>query len=97
MRICVVGAGAIGGFAGASLGLGGHDVTFIARGENRDAIRARGLRITYDDGRKATAHGGPDMPAWGDVFAKATESAGAENAAARIDVLVEYLQTLQVK
>jgi 2-dehydropantoate 2-reductase len=55
MRICVVGAGAIGGFAGASLGLGGHDVTFIARGENRDAIRARGLRITFDDGRKATA------------------------------------------
>jgi 2-dehydropantoate 2-reductase len=55
MRICVVGAGAIGGFAGASLGLGGHDVTFIARGENRDAIRARGLRITYDDGRQATA------------------------------------------
>ena len=48
------------------------------------------------DGRKTTAHG-PDMPAWGEVFAKATESAGAENAAVRIDVLVQYLQTLQVK
>ena len=55
MRICVVGAGAIGGFAGASLALGGHDVTFIARGENREAIAARGLRIAYDDGRVATA------------------------------------------
>lgn len=55
MRICVVGAGAIGGFAGASLALGGHDVTFIARGENRDAINARGLHLTYDDGRKAVA------------------------------------------
>jgi hypothetical protein len=37
------------------------------------------------------------MPAWGDVFAKASESAGAENAASRIDVLVKYLQTLQAK
>jgi mono/diheme cytochrome c family protein len=48
------------------------------------------------DGRKITAHD-PDMPAWAEVFAKAKESAGAENAAARIDVLVQYLQTLQVK
>jgi 2-dehydropantoate 2-reductase len=55
MRICVVGAGAIGGFAGASLALGGHDVTFIARGESRDAINTHGLRITYEDGRQATA------------------------------------------
>jgi mono/diheme cytochrome c family protein len=49
------------------------------------------------DGRKSTAHGDPDMPAWAEVFAKAKESAGAENAAARIDVLVQYLQNLQVK
>ncbi|HEX4763540.1 MAG TPA: 2-dehydropantoate 2-reductase [Usitatibacter sp.] len=55
MRICVVGAGAIGGFAGAGLALGGHDVTFIARGANRDAINAQGLKITYDDGRQAIA------------------------------------------
>ena len=55
MRICVVGAGAIGGFAGACLGLGGHEVTFIARGENRDAIAKRGMRVTFDDGRVATA------------------------------------------
>ena len=55
MRICVVGAGAIGGFAGASLALGGHDVTFIARGANRDAIAARGMRIVYEDGRVANA------------------------------------------
>jgi len=55
MRICVVGAGAIGGFAGASLALGGHDVTFIARGANRDALAARGMTLTYEDGRRATA------------------------------------------
>jgi 2-dehydropantoate 2-reductase len=55
MRICVVGAGAIGGLAGASLALAGHEVTFIARGANRDAINQRGLRVTYADGRVATA------------------------------------------
>lgn len=55
MRICVVGAGAIGGFAGACLALGGHEVTFIARGANRDAIAKHGIRVTFDDGRVATA------------------------------------------
>jgi len=49
------------------------------------------------DGRKGVSHSDSDMPAWGDVFAKASESAGAENTAARIDTLVKYLQTLQAK
>jgi mono/diheme cytochrome c family protein len=49
------------------------------------------------DGRKGGAHSDSDMPAWADVFAKSTESAGSENAAVRIDVLVKYLETLQVK
>ena len=49
------------------------------------------------DGRRSTAHSDSDMPAWAEVFAKASESAGTESAAARIDVLVKYLQTLQVK
>ena len=66
MRICVVGAGAIGGVAGASLALAGHDVTFIARGANRDAINARGLRVTYADGRVVTAR-----PTATDDFARA--------------------------
>ena len=42
-------------------------------------------------------HGDSDMPAWGDVFAKSRESAGPENAAARISTLVKYLESLQVK
>ena len=49
------------------------------------------------DGRKGSAHADTDMPAWADVFAKSSESAGAEKAASRIDVLVNYLQTLQLK
>ena len=38
-----------------------------------------------------------DMPAWGDVFAKSSESQGSEKAAMRIRTLVKYLETLQAK
>ena len=49
------------------------------------------------DGRKGSAHSDSDMPAWGDVFAKASESASPENTALRIDTLVKYIETLQAK
>ena len=48
------------------------------------------------DGRQGSAHDA-DMPSWGEVFAKSSESAGPEKSAARIDALVKYLQTLQAK
>jgi len=49
------------------------------------------------DGKGSSAHADSDMPSWGDVFAKSSESAGAENAALRIETLVRYLETLQGK
>ena len=52
---------------------------------------------TVDGRLPSGAHSDSDMPAWGDVFAKSQESAGPENAAARINSLVKYLETLQVK
>jgi 2-dehydropantoate 2-reductase len=45
MRIAVIGAGAVGGFYGARLALAGHDVSFVARGANLEAIRSRGLQV----------------------------------------------------
>ena len=45
MRILVLGAGAVGGYFGALLARGGHDVTFVARGENLAALGARGLVV----------------------------------------------------
>jgi 2-dehydropantoate 2-reductase len=45
MRIAVMAAGAVGGYFGARLAAAGHDVTFIARGAHRDAIRHDGLKI----------------------------------------------------
>ena len=49
------------------------------------------------DGRKGSAHSDSDMPVWGDVFAKANESAGEEKTVLRIDTLVKYIETLQSK
>lgn len=46
MRIAVVGAGAVGGYFGALLAQAGHEVSFLARGAQLDALRARGLRLT---------------------------------------------------
>ena len=50
MKICVVGAGAIGGLLGARMAVAGDDVTLIARGPHLEAIRARGLEVTMHDG-----------------------------------------------
>src|SRR5690348_15616701 len=46
MNICVVGAGAIGGWIAARLALAGNDVSLVARGETLDAIDSQGLRLT---------------------------------------------------
>jgi 2-dehydropantoate 2-reductase len=45
MRIAVMAAGAVGGYFGARLTVAGHDVSFIARGAQLDAIRQNGLRV----------------------------------------------------
>jgi len=56
MRICVVGAGAIGGFVGARFAFAGHEVSLVARGAHLRAIRERGLLLIEADGRQRTAH-----------------------------------------
>jgi 2-dehydropantoate 2-reductase len=57
MKIAVVGAGAIGGYLGGWLAASGEDVTFIARGKNLEAIRARGMRVTGEDGIEVVSTG----------------------------------------
>jgi 2-dehydropantoate 2-reductase len=52
MRICIVGAGAIGSFLAAKLVLADVDVTLIARGANLAAIRANGLILRSADGEQ---------------------------------------------
>src|SRR6059036_2516034 len=45
MRICVVGAGAVGGMTGGWFAKAGHEVSLIARGAHLEAIRRRGLTL----------------------------------------------------
>src|SRR5262249_20750729 len=45
MHVLIYGTGAVGGYFGALLATGGHDVTFVARGANLDALRRAGLRV----------------------------------------------------
>ncbi len=56
MRICIVGAGAIGGWLGAKLIQAGAEVTLIARGAHLAAIIANGLTIEYADGRREVVY-----------------------------------------
>jgi 2-dehydropantoate 2-reductase len=55
VRVCIVGAGAIGGLVGARLARSGEHVSVLARGENLDAIRANGLTIVEPDGSRWSA------------------------------------------
>ncbi|MFU0507912.1 2-dehydropantoate 2-reductase [Pseudaminobacter sp. NGMCC 1.201702] len=52
MRICVVGAGAIGGLLAAELAASGEDVTVIARSAHLKAIKENGLRLQRHDGNE---------------------------------------------
>jgi 2-dehydropantoate 2-reductase len=50
MKICVFGAGAMGGLLGARLAAAGEDVSLIARGSHLAAMRRNGLRLVGREG-----------------------------------------------
>jgi 2-dehydropantoate 2-reductase len=49
LRILMVGAGAVGGFFGASLAVAGRDITFLVRDARAQALRGGGLTIRTPD------------------------------------------------
>ena len=55
MKICIVGAGAIGGMLGVKLALTGHEVTLILRGANLEAVRQNGMTLIEEDGNELLA------------------------------------------
>jgi ketopantoate reductase len=61
MRVCVVGAGAIGGLVATKLHLAGEHVSVIDKGATLAAINDNGLRLEWDDGTvyeaRINAHG----------------------------------------
>ena len=50
MRVCVYGAGAIGGHIAARLAKGGADVSVVARGPHLRAMQENGLSVAANDG-----------------------------------------------
>ena len=52
MKICVVGAGAIGGWIAARFAGAGHELSLIARGEHLDALQKKGLTLV-SEGKRA--------------------------------------------
>jgi hypothetical protein len=78
MRFAMLGAGAVGGYFGAKLARAGQDVTFIARGAHRDAIRENGMAI-----RSATL---------GDFVAKAPAESDPTRVG-EVDVVVVAVKT----
>src|SRR5476649_1588605 len=52
MKICIYGAGAVGGLIAGRLAQAGHDVSVVARGAHLTAIREKGLRIRSPEGKE---------------------------------------------
>ncbi len=62
MRICVFGAGAVGGHLAAKLATAGHEVSVVARGANLEAIRARGIVLHAGERKIAARVRASDRP-----------------------------------
>lgn len=63
MKICIYGAGAIGGYLGAELADAGFNVTLIARGPHLAAMRERGLTLHIEGKTKNVRIACTDDPA----------------------------------
>jgi 2-dehydropantoate 2-reductase len=55
MRVCIVGAGAIGGLMAVKLALGGEEVTVVDLGQHLKAIQENGLKLIWEDGTEYVA------------------------------------------
>lgn len=54
MKICIFGAGAIGGYMGVKLAQAGADVSLVARGPHLAAMQDKGLTLIEEDGAPQT-------------------------------------------
>ena len=64
MKIAIMGAGGLGGFFGGKLAQAGHDVWFIARGQQLAALKTSGLRLQGPDPEIVILHpNATEMPA----------------------------------
>jgi len=93
MKICVVGAGAIGGLMGAKFALAGDTVTFVDQGAHLTAIQKNGLKLIWEDGSEhvvtnATAVDSLDNAGPQDVVILALKAHYLESVAPQVPSLV---------
>ncbi len=72
------------------------DLTEIAK-KNGGEYPSEIVFRTIDGKTPVRGHGGPDMPVWGDAFARSHDGGDAATVKERIDSLVEFIRTLQAK
>ena len=63
MKVCIYGAGAIGGYVGAQLASAGVDVSLVARGPHLKAMRENGLKLRIGDEERVAKVTCTDDPA----------------------------------
>jgi 2-dehydropantoate 2-reductase len=63
MRICIFGAGAVGGHFAVRLALAGNDVSCVMRGPNLEAVKANGLTLRVGDDAFSARVKASDQPA----------------------------------
>ena len=91
MKICIYGAGAVGGFIGASLARAGNEVNVVARGKTLEALQTRGLRWESEGvSRAERVHASDDPHALGvqDLVVVAVKATALGEVAAGIPPLV---------
>lgn len=72
------------------------NLTEIAKRNN--GVFPREIIFKVIDGREPVrGHGGPDMPVWGDAFKRSIDVGGEEAVRNRIQALVDYLETIQLR
>ena len=72
------------------------DLTRIAE-RNKGTFPAERVFQMIDGRQIVKAHGDSQMPVWGDAFAKSTTDSDERAVKAKIDALVEYLESIQAR
>ncbi len=72
------------------------DLTLLSR-KNTGEFPTEKIAKFIDGRTRDEAHSKSDMPLWGDVFLKSQSNAGPDDVKNRIEALVKYLETIQVK
>jgi 2-dehydropantoate 2-reductase len=91
VRLCIFGAGSVGGYLAGFLAKGGADVSVVARGAHLAAIRANGLTVETPDGAinvKLPASDDPAELGPQDVVIVAVKAPALPAVAATIDPLL---------